>query len=102
MTAKDEILPLFFTYTAPSLLAVAERQRAADLIILERDYVDRERVNALVEATIAFLGKLAECEKALAGIYGLAFLHDGNYGGPNYKDELKALEVALAQLKEKL
>ena len=59
---------------------------------------DRE----LVEATTAFLGKLAECEKAMEGIYGLAFAHGLAYQGPNYKDELEALEAVLAQLKEKL
>ena len=91
MTVKNLVLPLIDSLAAvadwedgPDIAeAVAKAQRDADLIILERDYVPRERVKALAEAARRIIQKR----------------HDPHYLF-RIDYDLKALEEALAQFKE--
>jgi hypothetical protein len=46
-------------------------------------------------ALMALVQKLYLTEKALSGLYGLAYAHGMSYSGPTYRDEIQAAEKLL-------
>lgn len=57
----------------------------------------RERVEALEGAAMAFIAKLDHCAPYVADAFLHRELRCGEYDGPNYIEELKALRAILAQ-----